>query len=128
VLLVADLDIREPAIAAIGVENAGPLRNVRSVRIDLIARSFARQRKAREIGAPIFVQQHRKRGRPLHFDSSRSPGLTAGAVTSEQILGVPILAAARFNRADLADNAVLSLLEADKLRREVHLDKIGVLD
>ena len=124
VLLLADLHHRQPTVAAVGVKNAGPPRYARLVAIDLVASGFARDRKAREIAAPIFVEHHGERRRSHHLDASAAPGLAAGAVAGKHIFGVPALAAAGFHRANLADHAVLDLLEADEFGREMHLHQV----
>ena len=128
VLLPADLDEGKPAVLAVGVQDAGTRRHARLVGIDHIAGRFARQRKVREVAFPIFVQDHRERRRPFHLDAGVAPRPAAGAVAGEQIFGVPMLGAAGVDRADLADHAILDLLEADELGREMYLHQVGVLD
>jgi hypothetical protein len=55
VLLVADLDDAEPAVAAVGVEDAGT-RHARRLRVDLVTGGLAGEREARQVGAPVFVE------------------------------------------------------------------------
>src|SRR5262249_41362585 len=127
VLLLADLDDAEPAVTAVGVQDTGA-RDAGRLRVDLVARSLARQRKAREVGAPVFVQQHGERRRPDHLDAGRATRLAAGAVAGEQVLGLPALGLAAVDGADLADDSVLDLLEADELGRKPDLDQVRMLD
>ena len=52
----------------------------------------------------------------------------AGAVTGQQIFRVPMFGPARLHRTDLADHAVIGLLESHEFRREVNLHQIRTLD
>ncbi len=127
VLFFADLDDAEPAIAAVGVEDAGA-RHTGCLGIDLIAGRFARQRETREVGAPVFVQQHGQGCGPHHLDAGRAPCLAASAVAGQQVARVPVLALAGLDRADLGHDSLLGLLEAHELGGEADLRQVRMLD
>src|SRR5262249_44901555 len=91
VFLLADLDDAEPAVAAVGVQNPGA-RDAGRLWIDLVSRRLARQREAREVSAPVFVQQDRERRRPDHLDAGGTARLAARTVACQQVLRLPAFA------------------------------------
>ena len=127
VLGLSDLGHRQPAVAAVGVED-GRSWQARLVGEDHEACGFARDRQGRQIGAPILVRHHRQRRRSDHFDAGTAAGTAAGAVGRDQVGRAPLGDFAGLLAARLDPNAAVGFLEQFTLGAEQHGGVLRFLD